>query len=83
MVRNSVEHWTAATLYFILHISPNICNPYIIPEAEILENWAVVFRRRPHRDSDRLERQSVEYFYGEECPRGSGSGSEKALEVGC
>lgn len=76
-----VEHWTATTFYFILHSLPNICKPYIIPEAEIPENWTVVFRRRPHRDTDRLERQSGEYFHGEECPRGRGS--EEALEVGC
>lgn len=81
MVKNSVESCTAATFYFILHILPNICNPYIIPEAEIPENWTVVFRRRPHRDTDRLERQSRENFHGEECPRGRGS--EAALEVGC
>lgn len=49
MAKNSVEHYTAATFYFILHIFPNICNPYMIPEAEIPVNWTVVFRRRPRR----------------------------------
>lgn len=57
-------------LSFIL---PNICNPYIIPEAESCENRTVVFGRRPRRDTDRLERQSWENFHGEKCPRGRGS----------
>lgn len=57
-------------LSFIL---PNICNPYIIPEAESCENRTVVFGRRPRRDTDRLERQSGENFHGEKCLRGRGS----------
>lgn len=64
---------TQLQLCLLSFILPNICNPYIIPEAEGCENRPVVFGLRPRRDRDRLERQSGENFHGGKCPRGRGS----------